>query len=110
MVWTRSTALLSTIAWQPSQPRCAGIRHGRARGRHSIDLPFLARHGAASPLRNAWSASGSGCVPGGRKCALPLSERKERLREMMPAVDCRVLFLDSIAERDDTGPLLNQCP
>jgi len=29
---------------------------------------------------------------------------------MMPAVDCRVLFLDSIAERDDTGPLLNQCP
>ena len=31
--------------------------------------------------------------------SLPLSERKERLRGIMSAVECRVLFLDSLAER-----------
>lgn len=31
--------------------------------------------------------------------ALPLIERKERLRDIMPAIECRVLFLDSIAQR-----------
>jgi hypothetical protein len=31
--------------------------------------------------------------------ALPLIERKERLREVMPTVECRLLFLDSIVER-----------
>jgi bifunctional non-homologous end joining protein LigD len=32
-------------------------------------------------------------------CALPLSERKRRLRRIMPKVDTRLLYLDSIAER-----------
>lgn len=31
--------------------------------------------------------------------ALPLTERKRRLAAIMPKVKCRVLFLDSIAER-----------
>jgi ATP-dependent DNA ligase len=31
--------------------------------------------------------------------SLPLLERKRRLREIMPAADCRLLFLDYIAER-----------
>ena len=31
--------------------------------------------------------------------SLPLSERKERLREIIPAFECRVLFLDSLAGR-----------
>ena len=31
--------------------------------------------------------------------ALPLVERKHRLAALMPSVECRMLFLDSIAER-----------
>lgn len=30
---------------------------------------------------------------------LPLEERKESLRRIMPTVECRLLYLDSIAER-----------
>jgi bifunctional non-homologous end joining protein LigD len=30
---------------------------------------------------------------------LPLTERKERLRDIMPAIESRVLFLDAIAQR-----------
>ena len=32
-------------------------------------------------------------------CGLPLIERKRRLRRIMPKVDTRLLYLDSIAER-----------
>ena len=32
-------------------------------------------------------------------CSLPLTERKRRLAAIMPKVECRVLFLDSIPER-----------
>jgi ATP-dependent DNA ligase len=39
-------------------------------------------------------------VDGEDVCALPLIERKRRLRRIMPKVDTRLLYLDSIAERD----------
>ena len=38
-------------------------------------------------------------VDGEDVCALPLIERKRRLRRIMPKVDTRLLYLDSIAER-----------
>ena len=38
-------------------------------------------------------------VNGEDVCALPLIERKRRLRRIMPKVDTRLLYLDSIAER-----------
>jgi hypothetical protein len=38
-------------------------------------------------------------VDGEDVCALPLIERKRRLRRIMPKVDTRLLCLDSIAER-----------
>ena len=38
-------------------------------------------------------------VDGEDVCALPLVERKRRLRRIMPKVDTRLLYLDSIAER-----------
>jgi bifunctional non-homologous end joining protein LigD len=38
-------------------------------------------------------------IDGKHVTGLPLEERKERLRRIMPTVECRLLYLDAIAER-----------